>query len=128
MEGRLKDLESKVERQTKWNILHLVVMLVINPPLVTVCGILIRTHIMPPPAPTITGGNNVTIGATGPTPRREYFTVNEVAEKEGIAERTVLTWIAAGRLQPAPVKGDRSWIIPADYRIQPQTAALSGMP
>ena len=57
---------------------------------------------------------------------RQYLTVKEVAERESAAERTVISWIENGRIQPAPIKAGKEWQISAEYRIPPQIAADGG--
>ena len=62
---------------------------------------------------------------------RTYLTTAEVAKRESkadhsVSERTVVDWIASGRIVPAPVKDGAQWRIAAKYRIPPQTAALGG--
>lgn len=54
---------------------------------------------------------------------REFLTVQEVAEREGMDERTILLWIEGGRIEPVPVKEGKSWVIAEDYRILPQVSA-----
>lgn len=49
-----------------------------------------------------------------------------VAKQTGLSVRTIEDYIAKGRIVPAPIKGSRSWEIAADYRILPQSAAVSG--
>jgi hypothetical protein len=70
-------------------------------------------------------GNNVQIGAgiSPENPQRDYLRTDEVAEREGVAPRTVLEWVYDGRISPPPIKTDRAWQFAADYRILPQTAA-----
>lgn len=80
--------------------------------------------VMPGPGP---GGsapsgnsNSVHIGAGSfQETRKTYFTTAEVAARESIAERTLLTWIEEGRISPAPQKIGRAWSIPVDYKISP---------
>lgn len=55
------------------------------------------------------GGNvsqNVNVGAVEDVAEsaREYLTVQEVAEREGVTDRTILNWIDEGRIHPAPIK------------------------
>lgn len=57
---------------------------------------------------------------------REYLTVQEVAEREGKAERTIIEWIETGRIHPPPSKAGREWCVAAEYRVLPQVAADSG--
>jgi len=74
-----------------------------------------------PDAPTNT--NSVQIGDVKTKPQRDHLTTDEVAEREGVTARTVISWIEQNRIFPAPVKSDRAWIISADYRILPQLTA-----
>ena len=54
---------------------------------------------------------------------RDYLTVAEVAEREGVAERTVVSWIESNRFLPVPQKLGKEWTFAADYRLLPQAAA-----
>lgn len=86
---------------------------------------------VPAPSSAPSGNSNaVNIGAalpaiSGEQSRKDYLTTAEVASRENIAERTLLTWIEQGRIQPAPEKSSRAWLIPVNYRIQPPSAAPS---
>lgn len=61
-----------------------------------------------------------TTGATGtPEPDRDWITVEEFGARNGIASRTVLSYIEAGRILPEPEKSGRAWRLAADSRIQP---------
>lgn len=53
---------------------------------------------------------------------REYLTVQEVAEREGVTDRTILNWIDEGRIHPTPIKEGKSWVIAEDFRIIPHVA------
>jgi len=53
---------------------------------------------------------------------REYLTVQEVAEREGVTDRTVINWIEEGRIVPAPEKAGKSWAISESFRILPHVA------
>ncbi|MDH4474889.1 MAG: helix-turn-helix domain-containing protein [Verrucomicrobiaceae bacterium] len=53
---------------------------------------------------------------------RDYLTVQEVAEREGKDERTITLWIEGGRIEPAPTKVGKAWVISEDYRILPQVS------
>jgi len=57
---------------------------------------------------------------------KTYLTVAEVAKREHIAERTLISWIEQGRLEPPPTKEGKAWIVAAEYRIKPPNAAESG--
>lgn len=77
-------------------------------------------------ASVITSDEAKSIGAMQGTSHRDYYLVSEVAIREGKAERTIIEWIEAGRIQPAPTKEGKEWRIAASYRIPPQLAASSG--
>lgn len=77
-----------------------------------------------PQAAPPTNTNSVQIGGTEqPKPQREYLDSDEVGEREGVSSRTVTSWIEQGRILPQPTRQGRAWVIAADYRILPQTAA-----
>lgn len=102
--------------------LYIMVRLVLGP----VAGIPVER---PAPAPpTQASGNTVTIGAAADAaaPARDFDTVAEFAKANGLATRTVLSYIERGRIDPAPRKDGREWIIPRGSRILPQLAADSG--
>lgn len=68
-------------------------------------------------------GGSVKIGLTdGIDSHKTYMTTREVAEKEGVSQRTVNAWIQSKRIDPEPVQSDRAWQISVDYRILPLTA------
>lgn len=75
----------------------------------------------------ITSESARTAGSHAATSRRDYFLVSEVATREGKSERTIIEWIEAGRIQPAPSKEGKEWRISESYRIPPQLAASSGI-
>lgn len=83
------------------------------------------------PTSAAPGSNaSINVGATETIvdSARDYLTVSEVAAREGKAERTIIEWIETGRIDPAPTKPSKEWIIAAEYRITPQLAAQSGTP
>lgn len=83
------------------------------------------------PGSSAPGSNaSISVGATETVvdSARDYLTVSQVAAREGKAERTIIEWIETGRIQPAPTKPSKEWIIAANYRITPQLAAQSGTP
>lgn len=127
MEGRLKTLES---RMTKMFIGSLISSLLLNPVItVAVLSLSGRAYVREPMPPHISTGNHeINLGGaadSGPGTQRIFLTTAELAARERIAERTALQWISDGRVLPPPVKTERSWVIAADYRILPPTAALS---
>lgn len=77
------------------------------------------------PAPSTIETGNVTIGEARPESRKVYLTSGEVAEAERISERQVVQLISTGRIRPQPERSGRAWRIAADYRILPQTAAVT---
>ena len=78
-----------------------------------------------PPAPSTIETGNVTIGEVKPESRKVYLTTGEVAEAERISDRQVVQLISTGRIHPQPERSGRAWRIAADYRILPQTAAVT---
>lgn len=82
-----------------------------------------------PPVPVVAPttntaeGGSVKIGlSNGIDSQKTYLTTREVAEKEGVSQRTVNAWILEGRVDPKPIQSDRAWQIAVDYRILPLTA------
>lgn len=69
---------------------------------------------------------NVGEASKGAESGREFLTVQEVAEREGKAERTIIEWIETGRIDPQPTKPGKEWCVAAEYRILPQVAADGG--
>lgn len=82
-------------------------------------------------------GNHISIGAT-PTESletqaaeyRDFFTVEEVAERIGYSVRSIQAMCAAGEIEGAEQpEGTRGWKIPKDFKFRgslPQTTAVSG--
>ena len=75
--------------------------------------------------------NNVNVGEasaeeTLEASARTWLTTREVAEREGCDERTVINYIAAGQIEPAPVKVGKSWQIAEDFRIVPKDSESGG--
>jgi len=77
--------------------------------------------------PQSVGSNNaVQIGANPkPESKRTFLTVKDVAERESVSERTIITAISQGRIAPQPERDGRAWTIAADYRFLPIMAAVS---
>lgn len=77
--------------------------------------------------PTPSNSNSVQIGDSNTKqPQRDFLNTDEVGEREGVTSRTVTTWVEQGRISPPPTRQGRAWIISANYRILPQTAANNG--
>jgi hypothetical protein len=93
--------------------------------LVAILSLIIRV-------PTAAPGNSasISVGATESVAdsARDYLTVAEVATRESKAERTIIEWIETGRIDPAPTKPAKEWVIAANYRILPQLSANSRTP
>ena len=75
--------------------------------------------------------NSVNVGAAGEAETleasaRTWLTTREVAEREGCDERTVINYIAAGQIEPAPVKVGKSWQIAETFRIVPKDSESGG--
>ncbi len=79
------------------------------------------------PAQSVGSNNAVNIGATPkPESKRTFLTVKDVAERENVSERTIITAISQGRIEPQPERDGRAWVVSADYRFLPIIAADSG--
>ncbi len=57
---------------------------------------------------------------------RDYVTTADIAAKEQVTERAVIDWIAAGRIEPPPVKNGKSWGIARNFRIMPNDSENCG--
>lgn len=55
-----------------------------------------------------------------------YLTTAEVATREGVDPRTILNYIEANRIEPAPEKQGKEWTISANYRILPKSSENVG--
>lgn len=123
MQAKMKTLEEKIdilERRIEWLMLMSAISVLLG-----LAKLYYQTSAHPTPAQN---SNSVNIGAqsaTAPTHQRDYLTTEELAIREGVSPRTVLTWIEAGRIQPPPARAGRAWTISADYRIQPLLTADS---
>ena len=98
--------------------------------LLTAVIVALISLVMRPTSAALGSNASISVGATESVvdSARDYLTVSEVALREGKAERTILDWIETGRIDPAPTKPSKEWIIAAKYRITPQLAAQSGTP
>lgn len=57
---------------------------------------------------------------------KTWLTTKDVAEREGITERTVLNYIENGMIEPTPRKNGKSWEIAANFRIVPNDSESCG--
>lgn len=57
---------------------------------------------------------------------RTWLTVKEVAEREGVDERTILNYRARGQIVPEPEKDGKSWRIAENFRIIPPPSETGG--
>lgn len=57
---------------------------------------------------------------------RTWLTVQEVAKREHVTERSVLNYIESGMIEPLPVKEGKSWVIAEHYRIVPKDSEGCG--
>lgn len=57
---------------------------------------------------------------------RDYVTTADIAAKEQVTERAVIDWIAAGRIEPPPVKNGKIWVIARNFRIMPNDSENCG--
>lgn len=73
-------------------------------------------------SPTSASGNSVQIGATAAPVKelsaRDYLRTEEVAEREGISPRTVLSLVENNMITPEPVKHGREWRYAKNYAVQ----------
>lgn len=121
MESEIKQLKKQVRRTEIWAVIGLVISFIK----------LIQPLMNPiQPVTPATNTNSVEIsnaGAMAKEPQRDYLRTDEVAQREGVAERTVISWVHARRFEPMPVQGGRGWEFAADYRVLPLSAvAVSG--
>ena len=80
----------------------------------------------PIPPQSVGSNNAVQIGANPkPESKRTFLTVKDVAERENVSERTIITAISQGRISPQPERDGRAWTIAADYRFLPLVSAVS---
>jgi hypothetical protein len=49
--------------------------------------------------------------------RRDYLRTEDVAEREGVSARTVISMVENGVFSPAPVKDGREWRFARDYEV-----------
>jgi len=57
---------------------------------------------------------------------KTWLTTKDVAQREGITERTVLNYIEHGMIEPEPRKNGKSWEIAEHFRIVPCDAKNCG--
>jgi len=74
---------------------------------------------------------NVNVGKADAKPEvansaRDYVTTADIAAQEKVSERAVLDWIAAGKIEPLPVKAGKSWVIAKNFRIVPNDSEFCG--
>lgn len=74
---------------------------------------------------------NVNVGKAETKPElvgsaRDYVTTADIAAQEKVTERAVIDWIAAGRIEPMPVKSGKSWAIAKNFRILPNDTECCG--
>jgi len=122
MEIQIKALNDRVDKvMTRMSILMIIGLLSPIASLLIKFFLVIPTPVSPP-----TNTNSVQIGGTEqPKPQREYLSTEEVAEREGVSARTILSYIVANRVSPQPTRQGRAWVISANYRILPQTSELT---
>ena len=79
-------------------------------------------------------GNHISIGSTAvesleakASDHRDWLTVQEVATREGVTDRTILNYIESRRISPTPTKDGREWRIAENFRILPNSAEEVGI-
>ena len=74
---------------------------------------------------------SVNVGQTDSTKmasdHRDWLTVQEVADREGVTDRTILNYIEAKRISPTPTKDGREWRIAENFRILPNSSEEFGI-
>ncbi len=58
---------------------------------------------------------------------KTWLTTKDVAEREGITERTVINYIENGMIEPTPVKNGKAWEIAENFRIVPHDSEECGI-
>ena len=117
MENEIKQLKKQCRRTEIWAVIGLVISVIkfMQPML----------HNMPGTAPSNT--NSVQIGTTNgmdaAKPQRDYLRTDEVAEREGVAVRTVTEWVKDGRFFPMPKQHGRGWEFSVNYELLPSSYA-----
>jgi excisionase family DNA binding protein len=118
----MKTLEAKIdtlERRIGWIMLMSAISVILG---------LAKLYIQTSAAAPSQNTNSLNIGpqsAATAGPQRDYLTTEEVATRENVSPRTVLTWIETGRIHPTPTRTGRAWTIAPHYRLQPQFTADS---
>lgn len=118
MESEIKQLKKQVRRTEIWAVIGLVCSLIkLLQPLMNPAGS------APPVMPTNTNSVEISnAAAMAREPQRDYLRTEEVAEREGVAERTVISWVRKNRFDPMPVQRSWGWEFAADYRVLPSSA------
>jgi hypothetical protein len=57
---------------------------------------------------------------------KTWLTTKDVAEREGITERTVINYIEHGMIEPTPRKNGKAWEIAEHFRIVPNDSESCG--
>jgi hypothetical protein len=118
----MKILEAKIdhlERRIGWIMLMSAISVLLG-----LAKLYIQTSAATAPSQN-TNSLNIGPQSAVTAPQRDYLTTEEVATRENVSPRTVLTWIETGRIQPTPTRAGRAWTIAPHYRLQPQFTADS---
>lgn len=74
---------------------------------------------------------SVNVGKTAdeiaPDSARTWLTTQEVAKRELVTDRTILNYIEAGMIEPAPTRTGKEWHIAEHYRIVPNHSESCGI-
>lgn len=62
-----------------------------------------------------------------PESARTWLTTQEVAKRELVTDRTILNYIEAGMINPAPTRTGKDWRISENYRIVPNDSESCGI-
>jgi len=122
MQEQIKSLNNRMTRLEIYGIASIAIALIkmVSPPMAQPA-----TQVVPP-----SNNSSVQISAESAklnASQKEFLTSADVAAKESVSERTVISYIEAQRIDPPPMRfnGSRAWSIHRDYRILPQNAAVS---
>lgn len=72
------------------------------------------------------GEASAALTKAGEDSARTWLTVQEVAKRERVTDRSVLNYIESGMIDPEPQKSGNSWVIAENYRIVPKDSESCG--
>lgn len=120
MEAKIETLEADLVAM-KGKIDGLRMLIWLNIALSVVFGV-VKLFMAGHAPPASASGNSVQIGAAmsdaaAELTRRDYLRTDEVAKREGVSPRTVISMVERGDFSPAPVKDGREWRFSKGYTL-----------